>query len=230
VLKYTLIETASFAARSAQPRPDSSATANQWHQRLSHVGPDVLEYLSAPVAGARLTDGPSTIQCEACNTGKMHKMVFRRATPRATTPLERVHLDLIQMTEGFNGDKWVLYFLDDVTRMNFVYTLSRKSFLTDTILYFAAFIRRRFKYEVQTFHTDNEPALGEKFDTWVKDNGYTVEYSAPYTPGQNGAAERSRGLIIIKARIIRINANLPEDLWPEITIAAKYLLNRTPCK
>jgi hypothetical protein len=69
------------------------------------------------------------------------------------------------MTEGFNGDKWVLYFLDDVTRMNFVYTLSRKSFLTDTILYFAAFIRRRFKYEVKAFHTDNESALGEKFNT-----------------------------------------------------------------
>jgi hypothetical protein len=139
-------------------------------------------------------------------------------------------LDLIQMTEGFNGDKWVLHFLDDATRLNFVYTLSRKSFLTDTILRFTAFIRRRFNYRVRIFHTDNEPALGEKFDTWIKDNGYTVEYSAPYTPGQNGAAERSGGLIITKARTIRINANLPENLWPEITIAAGYLLNRTPSK
>jgi transposase InsO family protein len=230
VLEYSPIETASFAARSAQPQPDSSATAGQWHQRLGHVGPDVLEHLSAPVTGVKLTDGPSTIQCEACSTGKMHKVVSRRATPRATTPFERVHFDLIQMTEGFNGDKWILHFLDDATRMNFIYTLSRKSLLTDTILYFTAYIRRRFNYEVKILHTDNERALGETFKTWIKDNGYTVEYSAPYTPGQNGAAERSGGLIISKARLIRINANLPENLWPEIIAAAGYLLNRTPTK
>jgi hypothetical protein len=95
----------------------------------------------------------------------MHKIIFRRATPRATTLFERVHFDLIQIAEGFNKDKWVLYFLDDATRMNFVYTLPRKSFLTDIILIFTAFIRRRFKYKVKTFHTDNEPALGEKFNT-----------------------------------------------------------------
>jgi hypothetical protein len=165
VLKYTLIETVLFTARSAQFRPNSSATVNQWHQRQGHVGSDVLEHLSAPVAETRLINGPFIIQCEACSTGKMHKIISKRATPRATTLFERVHLDLIQMTEGFNGDKWVLYFLDDATRMNFVYILSRKFFLTNTILYFAAFIRRRFKYKVKTFHTDNEPALGEKFDT-----------------------------------------------------------------
>jgi hypothetical protein len=134
------------------------------------------------------------------------------------------------MTEGFNGDKWVLHFLDDATRMNFVYTLSRKSFLTDTILQFAAFIRPRFKYKVRTFHTDNEPALGDKFDTWIKDNGYTAEYTAPHTPDQTGAAERAGGLTITKARTIRINANLLENLWSEITKDAGYLLNQTPCK
>jgi hypothetical protein len=68
------------------------------------------------------------------------------------------------MTEGFNEDKWVFYFLDDATRINFVYILFRKFFLTDTILYFAVFIRRRFKYEIKTFHTDNKSALKEKFD------------------------------------------------------------------
>jgi hypothetical protein len=74
----------------------------------------------------------------------------------------------------------------------------RKSFLTNIILIFTAFIRRRFKYEVKTFYIDNEPALGEKFNTWVKDNRYTVKYSALYTSGQNEAAERLKGLIITK--------------------------------
>ena len=73
--------------------------------------------------------------------------------------------------------------------MNFIYILSRKSSFTNTILYFTAFIRRRFGYRVRIFYIDNKPALSEKFNTWIKDNRYIVEYSAPYILGQNGAAK-----------------------------------------
>jgi len=37
-------------------------------------------------------------------------------------------------------------------------------------------------------------------------------------------------MIITKVRTIRISANLPDNLWPEITRAAAYLINRTPTK
>ena len=41
-------------------------------------------------------------------------------------PLEWVHLDLIQMTEAYNRDKWVLYFLDDHSQMNYIYMIQQK--------------------------------------------------------------------------------------------------------
>src|SRR5271170_6593873 len=132
------------------------------------------------------------------------------------------------MTEGFNGDKWILHFLDNATRMNFVYTFPTKSLLTATIQQFTAFIRRRFGFETKIFHSDNERTLGKRFNTWIKQEGYTFESSAPYTPEQNGAAERSGGMITTRARAIRISANLPENLWPEIAKAAGYLINRHP--
>jgi hypothetical protein len=103
VLEYTLISPATFSARSAQPRPDSEATADQWHQRLGHAGPDVIDHLSA-VAGAKLK-GPSIIECEDCSLSKAHKLISRRTTPQASIPFEKIHFDLIQMSEGFNGDK-----------------------------------------------------------------------------------------------------------------------------
>ena len=56
---------------------------------------------------------------------------------------------------------------------------------------FITWLRRHYGYEVKTFRTDNETSLGKRFTTWVKDNGYTVESSAPYTPEQNGAAEKT---------------------------------------
>jgi transposase InsO family protein len=173
-----------------------------------------------------------TIDCEACSLSKAHKQISRRPASRAKEPFEKVHFDLIQMTEGFNGDKWILHFLDDKTRMNFVYTLpdrTQNSVLT-TVRQFVAFIERQFDYKIKTFKTDNESALGKESSTWLKDDGYTLDQTAPYTPNQNGASERSGKSFIIDARTIRIEANLPAYLWPEIVKAAAYMLNRKPTR
>jgi hypothetical protein len=134
------------------------------------------------------------------------------------------------MSEGFNGDKWILHFFDDATRMNFVYTLLIKSLLPDSVKEFTAFVRRHYRYKVKTFRTNNETSLGKRFITWVKGEGYAIKKSAPYTLEQNGAAEKAGHTIIVKARLIRIRANLPENLWPEVVRAAGYLLNRTPTR
>ena len=58
--------------------------------------------------------------------------------------------------------------------------------------------------------------------------GITFEASAPYTPEQNGHAERKGGVLIAKARTMRIAANIPRDMWPEAMQAAGYIANRTP--
>ena len=46
---------------------------------------------------------------------------------------------------------------------------------------------------------DQETALGRQFTAWTTEKGIMVEYSSPYTPEQNGAAERSGGVIMAKA-------------------------------
>jgi hypothetical protein len=131
------------------------------------------------------------------------------------------------MTEGFNGDKWFLHFLDDTTGMNFVYTFPTKSFLTATIQQFTTSIRRRFGFEIKILHSDNERTLGKRFDTWIKQEGDTFESSTPYTPEQNGAAEGSGGITSTRAPVIRISANPPENVWPEIE--QSYLFGAEMC-
>ena len=81
-----------------------------------------------------------------------------------------------------------------------------------TIKEFEAWISRRYNQLIRIIRVDGERSLGKDFDDWTAGKGITVEWSAPYTPAQNGAAERSGGVILTKARAIRIGAQLLEDL------------------
>jgi hypothetical protein len=56
------------------------------------------------------------------------------------------------------------------------------------------------------------------------------ELSFPNTQDQNGAAERSEGVIKNKERAMHIEARLPHQLWPEIGKTAVCLHVRTPSK
>lgn len=51
--------------------------------------------------------------------------------------------------------------------------------------------------------------------------------SASRTSAQNGNAERHGRIITTLKRSLRIAANLPATLWPEMVKTAEYLMNRT---
>ncbi len=57
-----------------------------------------------------------------------------------------------------------------------------------------------------------------------------AEHTAPDTPTQNGGSEYSGKVIITKARVMRIKANLPVNMWLEIYKAVRYISNQTPVK
>jgi hypothetical protein len=116
--------------------------------------------------------------------------------------------------------------------MNHVYTHPTKPGGVEAIQKYLNMIPIRYgnNYRVVFFRTDGETSLGRKFDQMMTEKGITVEKSAPYTPEQNGNAERAGRSITTFARTMRINANLPHDLWPEIVKAAGYLINRMPTK
>jgi hypothetical protein len=114
--------------------------------------------------------------------------------------------------------------------MNHVFPLINKgqATLLKVLKEFIAFVQTRYDCTVRMLCSDGEKGLGDNFEEWIKAEGLTFELSVPYTPEQNGAAEHSGGVIIRRARAMRIHARLPESLWPEIMSAAAYILNRTP--
>ena len=114
--------------------------------------------------------------------------------------------------------------------MDFFYTHTRKNDALGVIKEFLKMTKTRYDQTVRFFRTDDERTLGLEFAEFMKMRGITTERSAPYTPAQNGQTERSGGVLVIRARALRIAANLPASMWPEIFKTVGYLNNRTPKK
>ena len=52
--------------------------------------------------------------------------------------------------------------------------------------------------------------------------------TAPYTPEQNGAAERLNRTLIERVRAMQLSAGLQPELWAEAVVTANYIRNRSP--
>lgn len=78
------------------------------------------------------------------------------------------------------------------------------------------------------FHTDGGGEYKSDFDDYLKEIGISHEVTAPYTPEQNGKAERLNQTIMGPVRALLIHMKLPKSLWAEIAKAVVYLRNRSP--
>ncbi|KAL4196735.1 hypothetical protein AMTRI_Chr04g247710 [Amborella trichopoda] len=52
----------------------------------------------------------------------------------------------------------------------------------------------------------------------------------PYTPQQNGVAERQNRTLMDMVRSVMGLAKLSLDFWGEVVLTANYIFNRTPTK
>ena len=65
---------------------------------------------------------------------------------------------------------------------------------------------------IRIFHLDNESSLRVQFLDWTREMGITVEFTAPYSPSQNGRAERAGGVIMARVRALAFESRLPKQL------------------
>jgi hypothetical protein len=213
-------------------RRSQRATAMLWHKRLGHPGPLAIEHLVQQSEGVKII-GITTVQCDACGRSKSKRQIRRAPRLNDEGPGERIAIDFHEYEAGsFTKERsqmlitcrytryvWDFYFKDNRPARSIIRQLSL----------FVQFMRNQFNITVKVIETDNEiVTVKQEVERWCTSVSIRIEPSAPDTQAQNGGAERSGGVIKEKARAIRLDANLPWELWPEITRAAVYLYNRTP--
>jgi len=100
-----------------------------WHARFGHINYDSLHLLRKNGVSGFPTIPRKLKQCDAYILRKHNKQPFHDSTSRACRKIELVHYDFcVPIHVPFaNENKYVMSFIDDYTRMCWVYLLKNKS-------------------------------------------------------------------------------------------------------
>lgn len=129
------------------------------------------------------------------------------------------------------GGEYFLLFLDDYSNKIFIYILRHKSEVASKFREFQKLVQNQTDRKLKILRTDNGLEFcNREMKKICDEHGIVHQTSAPYTPQQNGKAERMNRTIVEKARTMLIDANLKKFYWAETVNTAAYLLNRTPHK
>ncbi|GJX25633.1 retrovirus-related pol polyprotein from transposon TNT 1-94, partial [Tanacetum coccineum] len=137
---------------------------------------------------------------------------------RSKTPTKR----------SINYEKYTLVIVDEYSRYTWVYFLKNKSHAPETIISFIKRVENQNDIKVKQLRTDN----GTKFKNSILVNicdekGISQNFSSPYTPEQNGVAERKNRTLIEAARTMLSGSVFSKQYWTEAVATACYTQNRT---
>ena len=149
---------------------------------------------------------------------------------RKSVMLELIHSDLCDLhsTPTIGGKRYVINFIDDYSRYCYTYLLNSKDEALEKLRVFKTEVELQQGISIKVFRTDRG---GEFYDpTYFQSVGIIHETIAPYTPQQNGVAERKNRTLKEMVNSMLSYSGLSNGFWGEAMLTACYLLNRVPNK
>ncbi|KAL0396441.1 UNVERIFIED_CONTAM: Retrovirus-related Pol polyprotein from transposon TNT 1-94 [Sesamum calycinum] len=206
-----------------------------WHRRLGHFNFQGLKILHQK---KMMTDLPQ-IQavegaCEACLQGKQHKKPFPSGTSwRAKAVLELIHTDVCgpMRTPSHEQNRYFILFIDDYSRMTWVYFMREKSEVFKVFKKFKNLVEKQSGRSIKVLRSDRGKEYNNsEFDKFCEEEGIEHQTTVSYNPQQNGVSERKNRTVMEMARSMLQEKHLPKAFWAEAVYTAVYLLNRCPTK
>ncbi|CAI7911763.1 unnamed protein product [Closterium sp. NIES-54] len=222
-------------ASAAFSDPTSATGECDWltlHRRMGHVVLPILQQLvkNEMVAGIRVKGEPDEVlSCPTCMQAKFTHYPFSSSEATAKAPLDEVVMDVVgPLKNGAAGAEYFLTIVDVYTRMTWVYVLSKKSDVAETVKTdWLPMVERQQDRLVKAIRTDRGGEfLSKEFGLWLKKNGIRHSLTMPYSPAMNGIAERANRTITETARGLLIEAGLPDYFWPDAVRSACVAKNR----
>ncbi|CAI7808680.1 unnamed protein product [Closterium sp. NIES-54] len=222
-------------ASAAFSNPTSATGECDWltlHRRMGHVALPILQQLvkNEMVAGIRVKGEPDEVLgCPTCMQAKFTCYPFSSSEATAKAPPDEVVMDVVgPLKLGAAGAEYFLTILDVYTRMTWVYELSKKSDVAETVKTdWLPMVERQQDRLVKAIRTDRGGEFQSKeFSLWLKNNGIRHSLTMPYSHAMKGIAERANRTITETARGLLIEAGLPDYFWPDAVQSACVAKNR----
>ncbi|KAK1434246.1 hypothetical protein QVD17_11166 [Tagetes erecta] len=204
-----------------------------WHARLGHLNFDSLKELSKFAKGLPVINRPVQI-CDSCLVGKQTRTPFNKESNfRAEKILELLYADvcgpITPKTHG--GNQYFLLVVDDYSRYMWVFLMKTKDQVSSLLIDLIKKLENEKGKKVKSLRTDNGGEfVSHVLENYLRMKGISHQYTAPYTPQQNGVVERRNRSILGTTRSILKAKLLPQNLWGEAVNHSVYLLNRSPTK
>ena len=147
--------------------------------------------------------------------------------------LEIVHTDICgpMRVKSKEGSLYFITFIDDRSRWCEVYFLKKKSEALDAFKRYKAYVENQTGQKIKFLQSDNgSEYLSNEFNHFLDENGIGRRLTVPYTPQQNGVAERKNRTLLNAARCMLIQSKLSSNFWTEAILTANYVRNRCPSK
>ena len=227
------LPTVNALASSSTPK---TRTDNEelWHKRSGHLGKRALQALVRSAQNVQI-EGITRLECEHCATTHATQVISRRPRERSPRPFYRISWDLFDMPTGRLNEEWSMILKEDYSGKLFNHNLHAKSLeeIMAVLDKFENWVWRKYNLRIVEIHQDNDTATRpwrgrSRYDEWAEERGIKIITPAPYTHEPNGSAERAGKELITKSIKMRVGANLPAKLWPEIMDAAAFLHAMSP--
>jgi transposase InsO family protein len=107
--------------------------------------------------------------------------------------------------------------------------LADKSEAFSAFKQFKARVEKATRTFIQNLRSDRGGEFtSTEFTAFCNDNGIHKQLTAPYSPQQNGVAERKNRTILNMVRSLLLEKQIPKKIWPEVVNWAVHVLNRSP--
>ena len=134
----------------------------------------------------------------------------------------------LQVTTA-GGARYLSTFIDDYSRLSHVIPLAQKSEVASAVREVTHLLENQSGKRLKAVRTDKGTEyVNSELQGYFRDKGVVHNTTAPYTPEQNGVAERFNRTRMDRVRAMLLDAKLELDYWAEAARTATYVKNMSP--
>ncbi|CAI7772797.1 unnamed protein product [Closterium sp. NIES-54] len=199
--------------------PATKSTPDRLHARLAHVSVATIKSSAKHDVATGLDITPSTgtdPPCISCVGGKLARHTFPATGSDAAEALAVVHIDLCGpfRVAAKDGSLYFLLLKDRHTRFVWVMLIARKSDVLWEFKKWLVLVERQTKKSVLMLRSDQGGEfLGKEFTDFVVGKGIVHDLTCPYTPQQNGMAEREMRTTFESVRTMLLHMGVQHHWW-----------------